>query len=185
MSLWTPERVEVLKTMWTDGASFSEIAKELNCGLSRNACIGKASRIGLGARQQCPPKTTHRNRLCIKTTPRERANYGLAADRIKRASRKRKVSAPVIELQRPYHFIGISFLDIGRNQCRFPQGEGVGLLFCGNPTDEGASWCEHCRGVVFSKQRMKWTEERREQGRLIRARQRAARRKAEQAVMAA
>ena len=46
---WTDERIERLKTMWTDGSTASQIADELG-GVSRNAVIGKAHRLGLEAR---------------------------------------------------------------------------------------------------------------------------------------
>lgn len=46
---WTDERVEVLKTMWGEGKSASQIAKELG-GVTRNAVIGKVHRLGLSNR---------------------------------------------------------------------------------------------------------------------------------------
>ena len=46
---WTDERIERLKAMWTEGATASQIADELG-GVSRNAVIGKAHRLGLDAR---------------------------------------------------------------------------------------------------------------------------------------
>ena len=46
---WTDERIERLKKMWADGATASQIADELG-GVSRNAVIGKAHRLGLEAR---------------------------------------------------------------------------------------------------------------------------------------
>lgn len=46
---WTDERVELLKKMWTEGQSASQIAKELG-GVTRNAVIGKVHRLGLSNR---------------------------------------------------------------------------------------------------------------------------------------
>jgi len=46
---WTEERMERLKKMWADGATASQIADELG-GVSRNAVIGKAHRLGLEQR---------------------------------------------------------------------------------------------------------------------------------------
>ncbi len=46
---WTEERIERLKQMWHEGATASEIAEKLG-GVSRNAVIGKAHRLGLEAR---------------------------------------------------------------------------------------------------------------------------------------
>ena len=46
---WTDDRVETLKRMWGEGASASQIAKELG-GVTRNAVIGKVHRLGLSNR---------------------------------------------------------------------------------------------------------------------------------------
>lgn len=46
---WTDDRVEVLKKMWGEGQSASQIAKELG-GVTRNAVIGKVHRLGLSNR---------------------------------------------------------------------------------------------------------------------------------------
>ncbi|PCI01832.1 MAG: global cell cycle regulator GcrA-like protein [Alphaproteobacteria bacterium] len=47
---WTDERVEQLKTLWGAGKTAAEIAKDLGEGLTRNAVIGKAHRLGLSGR---------------------------------------------------------------------------------------------------------------------------------------
>ena len=49
MMAWSDERVAVLKKMWLDGNSASEIAKELG-NITRNAVIGKVHRLGLSNR---------------------------------------------------------------------------------------------------------------------------------------
>ncbi|VWX46793.1 GcrA family cell cycle regulator [Novosphingobium sp. 9U] len=46
---WTDERIEKLRKMWEGGATASQIADDLG-GVSRNAVIGKAHRLGLKAR---------------------------------------------------------------------------------------------------------------------------------------
>jgi GcrA cell cycle regulator len=46
---WTDERIDRLKNMWAKGATASQIADELG-GVSRNAVIGKAHRLGLEQR---------------------------------------------------------------------------------------------------------------------------------------
>ena len=52
---WTDERVETLRRMWTEGSSASQIAKELG-GVTRNAVIGKAHRLGLSNRKAAKPE---------------------------------------------------------------------------------------------------------------------------------
>ncbi|HEX8580004.1 MAG TPA: GcrA family cell cycle regulator [Allosphingosinicella sp.] len=46
---WTDERIDRLKELWTQGNTASQIADELG-GVSRNAVIGKAHRLGLQSR---------------------------------------------------------------------------------------------------------------------------------------
>ncbi|MDF7775087.1 GcrA family cell cycle regulator, partial [Sphingomonas sp. AOB5] len=46
---WTDERIDTLKKMWNSGLTATQIAEELG-GVSRNAVIGKAHRLGLPAR---------------------------------------------------------------------------------------------------------------------------------------
>ena len=46
---WTDERIEQLKQMWQAGMTASQIAEALG-GVSRNAVIGKAHRLGLQSR---------------------------------------------------------------------------------------------------------------------------------------
>ncbi|HPI62961.1 MAG TPA: GcrA family cell cycle regulator [Alphaproteobacteria bacterium] len=46
---WTDQRVEMLKKFWLQGFSASQIAKKLG-GVTRNAVIGKAHRMGLTGR---------------------------------------------------------------------------------------------------------------------------------------
>jgi GcrA cell cycle regulator len=46
---WTDERIDQLKELWSKGMTASQIADELG-GVSRNAVIGKAHRLGLQSR---------------------------------------------------------------------------------------------------------------------------------------
>jgi GcrA cell cycle regulator len=50
---WTDERVDLLRKMWGEGQSASQIAKELG-GVTRNAVIGKVHRLGLSNRTATP-----------------------------------------------------------------------------------------------------------------------------------
>jgi GcrA cell cycle regulator len=53
---WTDERIDRLRALWTQGMTASHIAEELG-GVSRNAVIGKAHRLGLQSRPS-PVKAT-------------------------------------------------------------------------------------------------------------------------------
>ena len=58
---WTDERVELLKKLWSDGLSASQIAAELG-GITRNAVIGKVHRLGLSGRAKSASSAARRPR---------------------------------------------------------------------------------------------------------------------------
>ena len=74
---WTDERIERLKTMWTQGSTASQIAEELG-GVSRNAVIGKAHRLGLESRPS-PVKAGEEKEKKAKPAPAPRAAKPAAA----------------------------------------------------------------------------------------------------------
>lgn len=83
---WTPERVEVLKALWIKGESCAEIAKAIG-GVTRNAVIGKAQRLGLGVkagkiRQKTSPPTTKASTLKAPPVKRVPNPLGRATERI-------------------------------------------------------------------------------------------------------
>jgi hypothetical protein len=49
-SIWTVDRTEMLRKLWDNGYSCSQIAAEMGCGLTRNAIIGKVHRLKLERR---------------------------------------------------------------------------------------------------------------------------------------
>ena len=68
---WTDDRVELLKKMWGEGQSASQIAKELG-GVTRNAVIGKVHRLGLSNRNQgtaAKPATKEKAAPAAKAAP--------------------------------------------------------------------------------------------------------------------
>jgi GcrA cell cycle regulator len=67
---WTEDRVEMLKQLWTDGLSASQIARKMG-GVTRNAVIGKVHRLGRGFRprasRQAPHERDPRRPRCLAT----------------------------------------------------------------------------------------------------------------------
>lgn len=64
---WTEERIGTLKKMWEGGSTASQIAEELG-GVSRNAVIGKAHRLGLKSRPS-PVKAAEKKKAAAKKAP--------------------------------------------------------------------------------------------------------------------
>jgi GcrA cell cycle regulator len=92
---WTDERIATLKKMWEGGATASEIAAELG-GVSRNAVIGKAHRLGLKARPS-PVKANEKK----KTAAAAPAAKKPAAPAAPRAPAEPAERAPVEAAGRP------------------------------------------------------------------------------------
>ena len=65
---WTDQRIDQLKTLWEKGLTASQIADELG-GVSRNAVIGKAHRLGLKSR----PSPVKANEPEKKAAPKKAA----------------------------------------------------------------------------------------------------------------
>ena len=74
---WTEERIDRLKAMWTKGSTASQIAEELG-GVSRNAVIGKAHRLGLESRPS-PVKAGEEKEKKAKAAPAPKAQKPAAA----------------------------------------------------------------------------------------------------------
>ncbi|MFC3118267.1 GcrA family cell cycle regulator [Jhaorihella thermophila] len=69
---WTDERVELLKKMWSEGQSASQIAKELG-GVTRNAVIGKVHRLGLSNRSGGTSQAAAKPEAKAKPEPKAKA----------------------------------------------------------------------------------------------------------------
>jgi GcrA cell cycle regulator len=66
---WNDERVDLLKKLWSDGLSASQIAGRLG-GVTRNAVIGKVHRLGLSGRATTSRMKSHRPRARSQVTKR-------------------------------------------------------------------------------------------------------------------
>ncbi|MCP5396193.1 MAG: GcrA cell cycle regulator [Sphingomonadaceae bacterium] len=80
---WTDERIATLKKMWEGGSTASQIAEELG-GVSRNAVIGKAHRLGLKSRPSP-----------VKANDKKKAPAKKSAAPAAKPAPKRPAAAPV------------------------------------------------------------------------------------------
>jgi GcrA cell cycle regulator len=94
---WTDERIGTLRKMWEGGATASEIATELG-GVSRNAVIGKAHRLGLKARPS-PVKANDKKKTAAPAAKKPAAPAPAAVPRTPVEPAER--SAPVEAAERP------------------------------------------------------------------------------------
>jgi GcrA cell cycle regulator len=137
LETWTTERVEQLRSYIGSGLTCSQIAAQI--GVTRNAVLGKIHRLGLSlgrppgaAAQACPPRSRQ------PRAPRRRRSLQLLFPYGTTASNPAAALAPVTSVE------PCSLLDLANDKCRWPLGETAGagnLLFCGNATIEGLSYC--------------------------------------------
>jgi GcrA cell cycle regulator len=132
-SSWTDDRVQTLARLWRDGLSASQIARALAGGISRNAVIGKAHRLGLNGRANPSPPDLRTSREPRRTI--------------------RRVAAPIPPRRRPLTAAsaplptggGVTVVDVRRGQCRWPIGDPLadGLSLCGCAVVRGAYCAAH------------------------------------------
>ncbi len=136
-SAWTEERVGRLKTLWLEGQTAEQIARDLAHGITRSAVLGKVYRMDLSAGRPaasaraawpscCPPiqattappptRPPVSPRPCIGPDPR--SERGVA-----------------------------TLLSVCRHQCRWPLGDPLSAAFslCGREVAKGAYCASHAQ----------------------------------------
>ena len=109
---WTEERIERLKKMWQEGSTASQIADELG-GVSRNAVIGKAHRLGLEARPS-PVKAGEEKEKPASAAPAPKAApVERAAPKPATAAPAPAAAAPAAPARRPQSADGMQYRSIG------------------------------------------------------------------------
>ena len=149
---WTDERVELLRKLWQDGLSASQIAGELGNGITRNAVIGKVHRLGMSGRVKPPNAATARPRAPKPTRPAgtlpmrplmTRGNTALAtATLTAEMPRPRSAEHVVVPLSEP-----VTITDLREHMCRWPIGDPTSpeFRFCGARSSDGPYCAGHSR----------------------------------------
>jgi GcrA cell cycle regulator len=95
---WTDERIATLTKMWKEGKSAADIAKVLGKGVTRNAVIGKAHRMGLSGRPSPIKKPAPAKETARKDTAKEHSkDHGAAKKTLRVARGKHEDEAPAAE----------------------------------------------------------------------------------------
>ena len=150
---WTDERVELLKKLWQDGLSASQIAKQLG-GVTRNAVIGKVHRLGLSGRA-----TPSKPARTVFKAPRPARPVSAAP------SAPRRIAEPVSSMGHqptPVRYVDetpgtATVLTLGAHMCKWPIGDPStdGFTFCGRRSGGEGPYCnEHAR-VAYQPQQTK------------------------------
>jgi GcrA cell cycle regulator len=150
--MWTDERVELLKKLWTDGLSASQIAAELG-GITRNAVIGKVHRLGLSGRAKSPSSTAPRPRkprapghMMRLARPTMRGNTALAPMYETELEPEPEMVENIIPLGQR-----CTLLELNESKCRWPIGDpgSAEFYFCGGQPVEGVPYCSYHSRVAY------------------------------------
>ncbi len=168
---WTDERVELLKKLWMEGLSASQIANELGDGVTRNAVIGKVHRLKLSTRVKpanpAPrPQAASRPTPVPAQTPRRIGPSGapsistLAAIASRPMVRTQTIGATALKVElelepeaQPMQqsqelFIPeaerISLLGLTERTCKWPIGDPLSssFHFCGRTSEDSRPYCD-------------------------------------------
>jgi GcrA cell cycle regulator len=147
---WTDERVELLKKLWSDGLSASQIAAELG-GITRNAVIGKVHRLGLSGRAKSASSAAPRPRKARSPMMRLgrasiRGNTALAHAYEMEAEAAPELIDNVIPIGQRR-----TILELTEQTCRWPVGDpgSSEFFFCGGNTLGGLPYCAYHSRVAY------------------------------------
>lgn len=163
---WTDERVELLKKLWTDGLSASQIAAELG-GVTRNAVIGKVHRLSLSGRAKPATTPVARTRKVMSPAARP-APAGVTRQqpfsrplvagntalkpmthvvaeprRMPRALEREEVVVPIS--------LHATILTLTEQTCKWPNGDpsSEDFHFCGQRSKSGIPYCEYHSRIAY------------------------------------
>lgn len=133
---WTEERVALLRKLWAEGLSASQIAKQLG-QVTRNAVIGKVHRLGLAGRATPSrpakrPVRTARPRVISPTAPRLRMPSSTPLQVVP------ELAPLTLEDGKT-----ASVLTLNESMCKYPIGDpnDASFAFCGRGASGNGPYC--------------------------------------------
>ena len=162
---WTDERVELLRQLWLDGKSASQISAQLGHGLTRNAVIGKVHQAGPRRARQVSRAGSLDAAPCrsfapvARVAPRPAQSSAPVAAAVRPVIRGNTALAvapepePVLEA-RPVFLdedvvvpmsLRVTIVDLKEAMCRWPLGDpsSSDFRYCGSPVAGGSPYCTH------------------------------------------
>ena len=153
LQTWTDDRVELLKKLWADGLSASQIAGELG-GITRNAVIGKVHRLGLSGRAKAPSSSVPRQRK-----PRVPSMFRPQRSMMRGSTALAHMPAydyepdPEPELIENIIPIGqrCSLVELNEEKCHWPIGDPgqPDFFFCGGKAVIGMPYCGYHSRIAY------------------------------------
>ena len=147
---WSEDRVEQLKTLWTEGLSASQIARALG-GVTRNAVIGKVHRLGLSGRAKSPSSSAPRARkprshMMRVSRTMSRGNTALALAYEMEPDPEPELIDNIIPIGQRR-----TLLELNEDTCRWPIGDPASaeFFFCGGKPITGLPYCNYHSRVAY------------------------------------
>jgi len=161
---WTDERVELLKKLWSEGLSASQIAARLSQGVTRNAVIGKVHRLNLSGRATQPRTTAPR----APRKPREPRHPGRSIGQPSMPSAGNTALKPMMRAEvhlrqqtlpapEPLRLVDlpkggrVTILHLSDKTCKWPIGDpgNEEFCFCGHGPRDGSPYCEYHARLAY------------------------------------
>lgn len=161
---WTDERVDLLKKLWGEGLSASQIAAQLG-GVSRNAVIGKVHRLKLSGRGKSAAAQARVKKGVtaatgqgvhvahgagtVRTVTKSIGATALQADYVVDAIAepvRRPAQEVVVPISRR-----LSLAQLTERTCKWPIGDPLAddFHFCGNDSRETGPYCNYHSKMAF------------------------------------
>lgn len=173
---WTEQRIEMLRKLWGQGQTASQIATLLG-GVTRNAVIGKAHRLGLtgrpspikrdGGDPSAPrrkPAVQRRQQPAIAAMPAPRNVVARATSAaLPAADASTTYRMPASELPESQMEAPVAppkatnaarvAAQAGSKSCSWPLGDPkqAGFHFCGDAAEPGRPYCAHHCGIAYHR----------------------------------
>jgi hypothetical protein len=147
----------IIQASLRQGLSFGLIAGKvselLGYRVSREATIGRAYRIGAHGSAKPTQLNNH---------PPKKKRIETSAAFVEKLCRVRPTAMPSVERQLPAPpppspagtgFLSIALIDLDETHCRYPQGDGTAVRFCGQAKVEGSAYCAAHTKLCYIKGR--------------------------------
>ncbi len=174
---WTDERVELLRQLWLDGKSASQISGQLGHGVTRNAVIGKVHRLGLAGRAKAPSSAAAPPRAASAPRMAPRPASSGARTAVRGANALAFAVEPALDTRPVFKeddvvvpmSLRVTIIDLKEAMCRWPLGDPTSpdFRYCGSPAASGP-YCAHHGKLAYQPVQDRRRERERERRALLR-----------------
>jgi len=159
---WTEDRMDLLKKLWSEGFSASQIANELG-GVTRNAVIGKVHRLGLSGRAKVPSSQSQRPKKQVSRQPatgssqrqqpshQSSGNTALKTDTLPALKQQVELRLKIYSLSEPPLIENAGILELTEQTCKWPVGDPSdhSFHFCARRSDSGIPYCAYHARIAY------------------------------------